>query len=66
MLRVLEGSQVEDRGDYLVVRSPHNPWFWRGNFLLLSAAPGPGRAGECVARFAAVFLPPGTSLWSWM
>ena len=34
-LRVLEGAEVTDRGDYLVVRSPDNPAFWWGNFLLL-------------------------------
>ena len=30
MVRLLEGSLVEDRGDYLVVRSPHNPTYWVG------------------------------------
>ncbi len=35
----LGGSQVEDRGDHLVVRTLHNPSFWWGNFLLLEAAP---------------------------
>ncbi|MGI8434806.1 MAG: GNAT family N-acetyltransferase [Nocardioidaceae bacterium] len=38
MLR-LGGSQFEDQGDYLAVRTPHNPTFWWGNFLLLSAPP---------------------------
>ena len=42
-LRVLEGSEVADRGDYLVVRSPGNPAHWWGNFLLLAAVPEPGR-----------------------
>lgn len=55
MIRVLEGSQVEDRGTYLVIRSPQNPAFWWGNFLLLSAPPPPGQAGEWPARFAAEF-----------
>jgi GNAT superfamily N-acetyltransferase len=54
MIRVLEGSQVEDRGDYLVIRSPHNPAYWWGNFLLL-AQPEPGQAAGWVARFAAEF-----------
>ena len=36
-LRVLEGAEVTDRGDYLVVRSPDNPTFYWGNFLLLGA-----------------------------
>src|SRR5260370_12802330 len=39
MVRLLDGSQVEDRGDYLAVRSPQNPTFWWGNFLLMSATP---------------------------
>jgi GNAT superfamily N-acetyltransferase len=58
-IRVLEGSQVEDRGDYLVIRSPQNPTFWWGNFLLLSVPPLPGQAGEWLARFDAEF--PGAS-----
>ena len=33
------GSTVEDRGDHLVVRTPANPGFYWGNFLLLDAAP---------------------------
>src|SRR4051812_36625202 len=40
-LAVLEhsGSTVEDRGTYLVVRTPDNPTFWWGNHLLLPQAP---------------------------
>lgn len=58
-IRVLEGSQVEDRNGYLVIRSPENPTYWWGNFLLLSAPPPPGQAGNWLARFAAEF--PGAS-----
>jgi GNAT superfamily N-acetyltransferase len=54
MIRVLEGSQVEDRGDFLVIRSPRNPTYWWGNFLLL-AQPEPGQAAHWVATFAAEF-----------
>jgi GNAT superfamily N-acetyltransferase len=54
MIRVLEGSQVEDRGDYLVIRSPRNPSYWWGNFLLLTP-PAPGSARHWVATFAAEF-----------
>ena len=32
---------VTDRGDYLVVRTPSNPGFYWGNFLLLDAPAGP-------------------------
>ncbi len=54
-LRALEGAEVVDRGDHLVVRSPDNPGFWWGNFLLLDAPPGPGTAAAWLARFAAEF-----------
>jgi ribosomal protein S18 acetylase RimI-like enzyme len=33
------GSEIDDRGTHLVVRTPDNPTFWWGNFLLLSDAP---------------------------
>ena len=55
MLRELEGSQISDHGDYLAIRSPANPDFWWGNFLLLAQPPGPGTAGQWLARFAAQF-----------
>jgi ribosomal protein S18 acetylase RimI-like enzyme len=54
-LRVLEGGEVTDRGDYLVVRTPANPDFWWGNFLLLASVPRPGQGGAWLARFAAEF-----------
>ncbi len=54
-LRVLEGSEVADRGDYLVVRSPGNPNYWWGNFLLLAAVPEPGTGEAWLDRFAAEF-----------
>jgi GNAT superfamily N-acetyltransferase len=54
-LRVLEGAEVTDRGDYLVVRSPVNPDFWWGNFMLLAAWPGPGSGDSWLARFDAEF-----------
>jgi GNAT superfamily N-acetyltransferase len=54
MIRALEGSQIEDRGEYLVIRSPRNPAYWWGNFVLL-ARPAPGQASRWVATFAAEF-----------
>jgi RimJ/RimL family protein N-acetyltransferase len=54
-LRVLEGAEVTDRGDCLVIRTRGNPDFWWGNFLLLAGLPGPGEAGGWLARFAAEF-----------
>jgi hypothetical protein len=55
MIRVLEGSQTEDRGDYLVVRTPASPSFWWGNFLLLPAAPSPGSLQGWIQTFASEF-----------
>ncbi len=55
MIRLLEGSHIDDRGDYLVIRSPQNPSYWWGNFLLLGAPPEPGQAGDWLATFAAEF-----------
>jgi ribosomal protein S18 acetylase RimI-like enzyme len=54
MLR-LGGTEVTDRGDHLVVRSPHNPAFWWGNFLLLAQPPAPADADDWLQRFAAEF-----------
>ena len=50
----LEGSQIADRGDYLVIRTPGNADYWWGNFLLLRRLDR-GSGGDWVARFAAEF-----------
>jgi GNAT superfamily N-acetyltransferase len=55
MVRLLEGSHIDDRGGYLAIRSPQNPSHWWGNYLLLAAPPEPGQAGEWLAAFAAEF-----------
>lgn len=49
------GSVVEDHGDHLVVRTPSNPTFYWGNFLLLDRVPAPETAGEWLERFATTF-----------
>lgn len=54
-LLALGGSDIDDRGDYLVIRSPHNPTFWWGNFILGAAVPAPGEAGLWLERFDAEF-----------
>src|SRR5256885_3080344 len=54
-LRVLEGAEVTDRGDCMVVRSPDIPTFWWGNFLLLAGWPEPGTGDGWLAGFAAEF-----------
>lgn len=38
----LGGSVVEDRGTHLVVRTPDNPTYFWGNFLLLATPPAAG------------------------
>jgi ribosomal protein S18 acetylase RimI-like enzyme len=48
----LGGSIVEDHGDHLVVRTPENPTFWWGNFLLVGSVPEPAETSRWLARFA--------------
>ena len=50
----LEGSEVTDCGNHLVARTPGNPDYWWGNFLLLRNLE-PGSGGDWLARFAAEF-----------
>lgn len=45
------GSTVSDHGDHLVVRTPENPAFYWGNFLLLAAPPPAAEARGWVERF---------------
>jgi ribosomal protein S18 acetylase RimI-like enzyme len=54
----LGGTEIEDRGDHLVIRSPHNPTFWWGNFMLLPEVPVAADTDRWLARFAGTF--PGT------
>ena len=49
------GSVVEDRGTHLVVRSPDNPSYFWGNFVLLPRPPVPGGEKEVVAAFHTEF-----------
>ena len=49
------GSQVEDRGTHLVIRTPANPTFWWGNFILLARPPFPGGEREVVGAFRTEF-----------
>ena len=50
----LEGSQVIDHSDHLVIRTPGNPDYYWGNFLLLRELT-PGSGGGWMARFTAEF-----------
>lgn len=51
----LGGSTVEDRGSYVVVRTPTNPSFYWGNFLLLPAPPAPGQVPSWLDAFRREF-----------
>lgn len=55
MIRRLAGSSIEDRGEWLVVRTPDNPSFRWGNFLLFGHPLRRGDAARWNARFAAEF-----------
>jgi len=49
------GSVVEDRGTHLVVRTPANPTYYWGNFILLAEPPVPGGEREVVGAFHTEF-----------
>ena len=55
MARERGGSTVIDRGDHIVVRTPSNPSFWWGNFLLVPGPPAPGELTAWRALFAREF-----------
>ncbi|SMB78210.1 GNAT family N-acetyltransferase [Deinococcus hopiensis] len=52
-LRRHEGSLIKRGPAATVVRSPHNPTFWWGNFALMSAPPVAGDRGRWEAVFTA-------------
>ena len=55
----ISGSLLEDRGDHVVVRTPDNPTFWWGNFVMLAGPPADAAdARQWVGVFEAEF--PGT------
>lgn len=49
------GTLVEDAGTHLVVRTPDNPAFHWGNYLLLREVPAPGSGEQWLAEFVATF-----------
>lgn len=55
MLLGLQGSVIERRADYQVIRTPANPVFHWGNFLLLDRPPAPGTVSSWVSTFAREF-----------
>lgn len=50
-LLTMSGSEVHDCGTHLVVRTPANPTYYWGNFLLLPHLPAPGGVGEVLDVF---------------
>jgi hypothetical protein len=42
MLLQLSGSELTDKGEYVVIRTPANPTFWWGNYLLYRTPFAPG------------------------
>jgi ribosomal protein S18 acetylase RimI-like enzyme len=55
LLLALGGSEVTDVGSHVVVRTPANPTFWWGNFLLLPSAIGAGELDGWLKVFASTF-----------
>jgi ribosomal protein S18 acetylase RimI-like enzyme len=51
----LSGSEVEDHGSYLAVRTPDNPSYYWGNFLLLPHAPTVEALPEWIERFGEMY-----------
>lgn len=55
MLLQLGGSELTDKGEYVVVRTPANPAFWWGNYLLFRTAFAPGDTAERLDTFQREF-----------
>jgi ribosomal protein S18 acetylase RimI-like enzyme len=55
MLLGLQGSVFERRAGYQVIRTPANPTFHWGNFLLLDRPPAPGTVSSWTSTFAREF-----------
>jgi hypothetical protein len=61
MVLALGGSEIEHGERHVVVRTPANPTFWWGNFVLFADPVGPGEIPERLALFADAFPEPSTS-----
>lgn len=55
MVRRLAGSSITDGGRCIVVRTPDNPWFHWGNFLLWPGPPSADELGEWIVAFTEEF-----------
>ncbi len=49
------GSEIEDHGDLVVIRTPANPQFYWGNFFLLSAPPAPDEVPALIEHYDRTF-----------
>ena len=58
----LGGSVVEHHDDHVVVRTPDNPTYWWGNFLLVGSVPEPGETARWLERFAEAFADAGVTV----
>ena len=63
MVLALGGSVIEHRDRHVVVRTPANPTFWWGNFVLFADPVGPGDIAERLEIFADAF--PGAEHVAW-
>ncbi len=55
MVRRLAGSTISDHGRFIVVRTPDNPGFHWGNFVLWPGPPRPGEVEEWIRIFTDQF-----------
>jgi ribosomal protein S18 acetylase RimI-like enzyme len=55
MVRRLAGASIKDLGRCIVVRTPDNPWFHWGNFLLWADPPGERGIEAWISAFAEEF-----------
>ena len=63
MVLALGGSEIEHGERHVVVRTPANPTFWWGNFVLFAEPVGPGEIPGRLALFADAF--PGAEHVAW-
>lgn len=63
MVLALGGSEVEHRDRHLVVRTPSNPTYWWGNFVLFADPLRPGELPDRLDVFAEAF--PGAAHVAW-
>ena len=54
-------GEVQDHGDFLVLRTPSNPTYHWGNYLLFRSAPRSGDYQRWTALFEREFTPGGAS-----